>query len=167
MTRAPKKAPKGTREPARDKRLENLRPAWQPGESGNPAGLPPGTVQLRTVLRAKLAEAMSGEDSRTLAETLVDSTIHAAIAGDSQARRLIWEYLEGRPSQALTLTAIPPSEDAKRLANLAGMSDEELCAEAREIIIRRGPRRTLEQLNAEIAKVDAEYHRMMDAKPAS
>lgn len=32
-----------------DKRLLNLRPAWKPGESGNPNGLPKGTRQFATI----------------------------------------------------------------------------------------------------------------------
>jgi len=118
---APKKAPKA----------QNLAPAWHPGQSGNPSGKKPGTLSLRAILRAKLAEVPEGKDRRTLAEQLVDSTCKAALRGDAQARKLIWESIEGAAQQQIDVTArtyTPPE-----------VSDELMEAYAREAIevIRR------------------------------
>ena len=125
MAKAPKNTPK-------DRRLENLRPPWQPGESGNPAGLPAGTVQLRTMLKAKLGEVSPGQDRRTLADKLVDATIDAAIKGDPQARKLVWEYVEGAPKQSMEVTGSDggPIE----LTAFQNMSTAELIAEAKILI---------------------------------
>jgi hypothetical protein len=76
---------------------------FQPGQSGNPAGMVPGTISLKAILKAKLAEVPEGRDRRTIAEQLVDSTCKAALRGDAQARRLIWESIEGTARQQVTV----------------------------------------------------------------
>ena len=117
-----------------DRRLANLAPPWQPGQSGNPAGLPPGTVSLRAIMRVKLAELAPGEDRRTVAEKLVDSTLLDALAGDPAARRLIWEYLEGKPTQAVAVADLTVAGLGARIEDytaeaLALVSDTDLDAE--------------------------------------
>ena len=129
MANAPKKAPS-----ANDRRLENLKPAWQPGESGNPDGMKPGTIQLRSVLKAKLAESLPGEDRRTLAERLIDSTIEAALAGDSQARKLVFEYCAGRAPQAID---VHMSEQPATEVDVRELSDAELNEQVQEILLDR------------------------------
>jgi hypothetical protein len=60
-----------------------------PGQSGNPAGKKPGTLNRATVLRAALAE---GEDIAT-ARIVIDK----ALAGDAVAARFIVDRLTPRP----------------------------------------------------------------------
>ena len=54
---------------------------WQPGQTGNPKGRPPGQSEI-TRLRASLAEHVP---------SIVDQLVTAAKAGDVQAARLILE----------------------------------------------------------------------------
>lgn len=65
-------------------------------------------------------------DARTWAERLVDDTILAALAGDRAAVRLVWEYVEGRPSQAVGLSV----STGLGASDLSVMTDEELTAQA-------------------------------------
>jgi hypothetical protein len=58
---------------------------WKPGQSGNPAGKPKGTLHHAT--RAVLA-MMEGE-----AEAITRKAIDLALAGDSVALRLVMERL--------------------------------------------------------------------------
>jgi len=76
----------------------NLTP-WQKGESGNPEGLKPGTVQLKTLMRQFLNEKVEGKDV-TYQEMLIRRMIHGAIVRDRfQAQQLIWETFEGKATQ--------------------------------------------------------------------
>lgn len=71
---------------------ENLRTPWQPGQSGNPAGRPKGSVSLLTLLKDKLAENDGAE-----AKAIVDALIEDAKTGNVKARKLVMEYIEGKP----------------------------------------------------------------------
>jgi hypothetical protein len=120
--------PKGTK----TKRTRHLKPAWQPGQSGNPSGKAPGTVSLRRILRARLAEIPEGSDRRTMAEQLVDSTCKAALKGDAQARKLIWESIEGAARQQIDVTAheyTPPVIDEDTMIAYA-LEAAAICEEA-------------------------------------
>ena len=77
---------------------------FKPGQSGNPAGAPKGSVRLRPLLLQKLAEVPPG-DRRSYAELLIQRTIADAISRDGPSRKMVWEVLEGRPRQALEITA--------------------------------------------------------------
>lgn len=80
---------------------------FKPGQSGNPQGRPVGTVSLRTLLKEKLAETSAGDERRTYGQVLVDETFELALSGSAAALRLIWEYMEGKPSvQGEVLTPI-------------------------------------------------------------
>ena len=54
---------------------------WQPGQSGNPAGRPPGSGEV-AALRAGIAEHVP---------EILSKLVEAAIAGDMQAARLLLE----------------------------------------------------------------------------
>lgn len=55
--------------------------AWKPGQSGNPAGRPPGTGEV-AALRAKIREQVPA---------ILDKLVKAAQGGDVQAARLLLE----------------------------------------------------------------------------
>lgn len=74
---------------------------FAPGVCGNPNGRPKGSVSLRTLLRKKLEEqpvdAASGKAlDKTYAEGLIEATLRDALKGDASARRLVWEYIDGK-----------------------------------------------------------------------
>lgn len=60
---------------------ETKRKVWQPGQSGNPKGKPPGSGQLQK-LRASIAEHVP---------SILEQLVTAAQGGDVQAARLILE----------------------------------------------------------------------------
>ena len=68
--------------------------AWKPGQSGNPAGRPPGTGEV-----AKLRAAIAGN-----VPAILKSLTDAAIAGDVQAAKVLLER---------TLPALKPAEQAQ------------------------------------------------------
>lgn len=75
-------------------RIRNPDGTFPKGVSGNPNGRPKGAVSLLSILRQKLAA-----DDGVTANELVDATIRDAKNGDAQARKLCWEYIEGKPTQ--------------------------------------------------------------------
>jgi hypothetical protein len=76
---------------------------FKPGVSGNPSGRPPGSVSLKSLLQERIATLTA--DGKSYADALIDSTLQAALDGDAQARKLVFEYLEGRPHQSIDLSA--------------------------------------------------------------
>ena len=68
---------------------------WKPGESGNPGGRPK-TKPLTDAVRAVLREP---EKAAKLARTLYNQ----ASKGNIPAARLIWEYLEGKPQENISI----------------------------------------------------------------
>jgi Family of unknown function (DUF5681) len=87
--------PKRTPNP---KSLKNLKPAWQPGESGNPSGRPKSEVTdaYRFLARCKVPGDPEG---RTYAERLAEAQFWAAIGGATAAAREITDRLEGKSLQ--------------------------------------------------------------------
>ena len=84
---------------------------FPPGVSGNPAGRRPGAYSLLSILRRKLQEASEvyGEDGVPLsvAEVIVRATLIDAATGDAQSRKLVWEYIEGKPRQTIAVGGDP------------------------------------------------------------
>ena len=74
---------------------ENLKPPWQPGQSGNPNGRP----RKESSIRAAIAELLSEpEGDRDRLRALLESLYHRATRrGDTTAARLLLEYGFGRP----------------------------------------------------------------------
>ena len=86
--------------------------AFSKGQSGNPAGKPPGARHRATIL----AEKLMGDD----AEDIVRAVVNAAKAGDPTAMRLCIERLipvrKGRP----VVFDLPPVKSAADIAGAVG-----------------------------------------------
>ena len=65
---------------------------YKKGESGNPAGRPPGTLNKTTIIVQKLLASEAEEIGR--------SVIKMAKEGDFQYQRLLWNHNDGMPKQA-------------------------------------------------------------------
>ena len=94
--------------------IENLRPPWKPGETGNPMGRPQGKSMV-TILRELLDKNMlmptdpiTGEatDSGRLSirEILMMQLVSLGIKGDRHAIESILDRLEGRGSQGVEVS---------------------------------------------------------------
>ena len=70
--------------------------SWAKGQSGNKAGRPPKGYSITEAVR----EAMNSAPE--LKKKLVESIINRAIRGDMTACRLIWEYMDGKPTADIT-----------------------------------------------------------------
>lgn len=95
---------------------ENLEPhQYQPGQSGNPKGKPKGIKNSKTQLRKWLAldsmqKAPEGEGTVDYFDAILLKTMKDALAGDTNARRDIFDRLEGKPNQSLDLTERKPDD---------------------------------------------------------
>lgn len=117
---------------------KNLRPPWKPGESGNPAGNPVGTISITAALRAmldhdtKTDNPVTGEKNvkMKVSQRLALSIIARAIMkGGDKAAEMILERMEGKLAQPLKHTGIPaPTSPASaELTNvLAGLTPAKL-----------------------------------------
>ena len=86
------------------KRYRNLKPAWKPGQAGNPQGRPPRDVQQRELL-SQLAD--HGDEA--LATVIAVMRKARASAGDAVKLRAAQDVLDkliGRPTQSLAASVI-------------------------------------------------------------
>jgi hypothetical protein len=80
---------------------------FKPGQSGNPAGRPKGTLSLVSLLKRKLAEYIETTDEKkiTYAEALIIEMLKKALKdGDVAMIRDIMDRIDGRPTQRTELT---------------------------------------------------------------
>ena len=76
-----------------------------PGNCANPDGRPVGSFSLVEILKAELQKCPEGQDKRTYADLIVKRMLKDAIEkGDQQQIKLIWNYIEGMPKQAMDIT---------------------------------------------------------------
>jgi hypothetical protein len=81
------------------------RKGFQPGQSGNPNGRPPGTYSLVTILKKKLAEAVK-KGGKQAGEELVELWLEKAKKEKNfDALKEIVRYVEGRPKQTTDITS--------------------------------------------------------------
>jgi len=98
---------------------------WQPGQSGNPAGMKPGTQHSSTRLRrlldavqkAKNPVTKQEEDFTTL-ELMDAALIARALKGDVIAYREILDRVEGKTAQPIEHSGIPEQQQ-QILVNIA------------------------------------------------
>jgi len=98
---------------------------FQPGQSGNPAGRPPGSRNKRTILAEQLFDAR--------AEKILNKILDDADDGDPAAQRLCLERIAPRLRDRPIAFALPPLEKASdtvaAMAAVAqGLADGELSA---------------------------------------
>ena len=88
-----------------DKPKKNPPHLFQKGVSGNPSGRPKGSKNLTTKVREALSKIADGKDY-TYEEALIKSILKKAILDqDQQMIKLMWNYLDGLPSQSMDITS--------------------------------------------------------------
>ena len=99
--------------------ISNLKPAWQPGQSGNPHGRPrkrPQSEANEELLRAEVPEVMrvsmnKGMGKEVLkkgacwADAIAYGLARKAVAGDATAAKELRESVEGKSVQRVELTS--------------------------------------------------------------
>ena len=83
---------------------------FKPGQSGNPAGRPPGSISLVSALKKHLKE------NPDEVKQIVLATIRDAKEGDAQARKLVWDRIDGPVAQQINVSQLT---DDQLLAVLA------------------------------------------------
>ena len=73
------------------------------GHTANPAGRPKGTLSITSMIKKKLQEVPEGEQE-TYAQILIKTILDKAIVEqDTRMIKQIWEYMDGKPDQKLTI----------------------------------------------------------------
>lgn len=109
-----------------DKRLENLRPPFKPGESGNPNGRPLGQRNYATIYREALLKLAKINDKtpEELEEEILSKGLLSARSGDYRFYKDIQDRLHGTATQVVESTikvtddTITPEEKESLLALL-------------------------------------------------
>jgi hypothetical protein len=81
----------------------NLRPRWQPGQSGNPSGRPRQllSIAIRELLREDCPADKLG---RTWAEVIALTMAKRALKGNVEAAKFLGDRAEGKPPQSIALS---------------------------------------------------------------
>jgi Family of unknown function (DUF5681) len=77
---------------------------FKPGVSGNPGGRPKSRA-LSEELRARLQQQYPGRGETTYGRLVAEKLVDLAIDGEIAAIREIFDRIEGKPRQAIDLTA--------------------------------------------------------------
>jgi len=81
---------------------------YKPGQSGNPAGKPKGTLSLVSLIKKKL-QKIDPNTKKSYADMFTEQIIIDAAKSDGQSRRLVMQYIEGMPQQKVETTHILPN----------------------------------------------------------
>lgn len=83
------------------KQVDNSSKPWlfQKGQSGNPHGRPPKGYSISEAVKKMLNERPD------VKAAIVDKIGDAAKGGDIAAIKLLWQYMDGMPAQAIDLTS--------------------------------------------------------------
>jgi len=80
---------------------------FKPGESGNPEGRPKGTISITAMVKQEL-KRVPPDQKITYLELLVKKILKKAIVNeDKETIKLIWNYVDGMPKQAVEYTGQP------------------------------------------------------------
>lgn len=103
---------------------ENLRPPWQKGQSGNPAGMKKGTRHLSTLLQQTLVKGLTIEINRKPVlvndAKIIEQLLKLAAKGSMRAIEQIFDRIDGRVSQPIEHSGEINTNE------LSGLSVEEL-----------------------------------------
>ena len=99
---------------------ENLRPAWEKGQSGNPAGKPKGRLHLSTILAQRLEE---GDNSVKLVDRLIRIATSDA-SKDTDSLSAIGEILDRMEGKAVAKVE-DVTQQPKQLVIIRPASDAE------------------------------------------
>ena len=98
---------------------------FKPGQSGNPAGRPVGTLSLVSLIKSKLGEAHP-EDGETYAKKLIGKYINEALENnDGQAIRDLVDRIDGKAMQNMNLTNENDSAWLKIFKDIKNETDNE------------------------------------------
>jgi len=101
---------------------------FEPGQSGNPKGRPPGSVSITAEIKKKLQEIPEGQQKSYL-ELLINRILKQAVVdGNEQMIKQIWSYIDGPPKQAEDPEPVPPTVHIN-LLNKNGMEVREESSE--------------------------------------
>jgi hypothetical protein len=100
------------------------------GVSGNPNGRPRLT-KLTESLRRLIAETNPHAHEETIAETIAQTLVTMALAGDIAAIKEVADRTEGKPKQAIDLDVF---QDWRTEAQRYGLSERDVLNEARLLI---------------------------------
>lgn len=94
---------------------------FKPGQSGNPAGKPVGTLSLTAIIKKKLNEIYDSPTNKEAKKVAIDILAEQIIKngidnGSERTQEKIWAYLDGHPKQTVDIGA-----DKESLAELTTM----------------------------------------------
>ena len=70
---------------------------WKPGQSGNPAGRPPGVRYLSELARDILRDTRKGDiEGKTTDELIVLALVKEALKGNTKAIEMLHDWTEGK-----------------------------------------------------------------------
>jgi len=125
---------------------------FKPGQSGNPGGRPKGSFSFASIVKRKLSEVPAGQQ-KSYAEGIVDRTIADALKGNKDARKVLWESVDGQARETLDVTVSTPDYDS--------MTGEELDVCRRDLSLRENAI-ARELIQAVPSYVDFEYESAAD-----
>ena len=88
---------------AKEQKKRVIGKPFEKGQSGNPAGRPPGSISITTEIKKKLQEIPDGQ-KKTYLELLINRILKLGVVdGNEQMIKAIWNYIDGLPNQKLNL----------------------------------------------------------------
>lgn len=95
---------------------------FKPGQSGNPAGTPKGTREIRHRVSELLDAAFRREDG---SDVLIDAVKAGVETGDSTCIKIAYEYRWGKPVTMVELSG-PDGEPLGNKIDLSKLSNEDV-----------------------------------------
>lgn len=74
---------------------------FQPGQSGNPGGRPPGRRSWASLIRESMQQELDPKTGLNAEQVVINKIIKAAMMGKFNFIELLWAYIDGRPNQPL------------------------------------------------------------------
>jgi len=103
---------------------------FKPGTSGNPAGRPKGSKSGSAVLKGMARQMLDPKTGLSAIELICAKLLSQAMDGNLAAIEMFFNRIEGRPGTRVEV----PEENWQELAELHGLSEEDVINEARKLI---------------------------------